>query len=213
MIWTEGLAQLEALEQAQLKLVHRVLEAYDSALYPMDLLTMAAVNRSLALSSGFRQMIAAKNLVCAGSILRLQIDTAARYSAAWRVKDPHEFALAVLKGSQVRDMLSTEGRRMTDRYLVQCLVPDAEWVERVYERTSGYIHLSATHFMASLSVANEDGTFSGKISAVDKPLPEELYEEAVEAFIAASELLMKYVQGWGVTKDNPDAVKAGRPEQ
>jgi len=158
-------------------------------------------------------MIAAKNLVCAGSILRLQIDTAARYSAAWRVKDPHEFALAVLKGSQVRDMLSTEGRRMTDRYLVQCLVPDAEWVERVYERTSGYIHLSATHFMASLSVANEDGTFSGKISAVDKPLPEELYEEAVEAFIAASELLMKYVQGWGVTKDNPDAVKAGRPEQ
>ena len=44
-----------------------------------------------------------------------------------------------------------------------------------------------------------------KISPVDRDeVPEKLYDEAVEAFIASTEIIVRFVDGWIFTKSNPE---------
>ena len=62
--------------------------------YPIDIYTIGAANRTLALSSGFKHHIQEFNLICAGVIVRLHLDTAIQFSAAWLVSKPHDFVLA-----------------------------------------------------------------------------------------------------------------------
>lgn len=127
----------------------------------------------------------AKNLICAGALLRLQLDTALRFYAAFSVERPHEFALAVLEGKRVRDLKDQRGNKLTDAYLVQELGREFAWVLRVYERTSGYVHLPSAHLLSSIGLTDDAaavaGSISIKISAEDEPLPEWIYVEAVDA--------------------------------
>jgi hypothetical protein len=194
-----------------------MVEAYGGALYGMDLLAIGALNRSKAHIAGFRILIEAKNMICAGALLRLQLDTAMRFFAAFLVEQPHDFAIAILRGEKVRDLKDRAGKRMTDAYLSQRLGEEFEWVPRVYERTSGYVHLSSTHLMSALSPSSEndsdDRRFTGKISAEDKPLPEAIYIEAADAFRAATDILLRYVEGWIFTKANPELVQQWKRER
>ena len=168
-----ALAELEAVH---LRLGKEMFEAFGGAMYGMDLLAAGALNRSKAHIAGFSTLIKAKNLICSGALLRLQLDTAMRFFAAFLVERPHDFAMSVLRGEKVRDLKDRSGKKMTDVYLCQKLGEEFEWVPRVYERTSGYVHLSSTHLMSALSPSSgadaDDWTFTIKISAEDKPLPE-----------------------------------------
>ena len=172
-------------------------------MYGMDLLTSGALNRSLAHIAGFTSLLKARNLVCAGAILRLQLDTALRYYASFLVAEPHEFALRVLAGEHIRKLRDEDDRQLTDAYLVEKLGVEFNWIPRVYERTSGYVHLSATHLMAALSPGESERTVEIKISADDKPLPDWIYVEALAAFSASTQVFLKYVYGWIITKSNP----------
>ncbi len=52
-----------------------------------------------------------------------------------------------------------------------------------------------------------------KISEVDSALlPDEIYLEAIDAFQAATEILLRYVHGWAFTKANPD-IKSRKQEK
>jgi hypothetical protein len=212
-----SLDKLGHLDDAHLDLGKRMFEAFGGALYGMDLFTAGALNRSKAHISGFRHLVEAKNLICAGSLLRLQLDTALRFHAAFLVEHPHEFALAVLDGKRVRDLKDRDGKKMTDAYLVEKLGKEYEWVPRVYERTSGYVHLSATHLLSAMGpVEGADPSarsISIKIAAEDKPLPVGLYVEAVDAFVAATEILLQHVHGWVFTKANPELVQRWKSER
>src|SRR5437773_2500032 len=66
--------------------------------YPLDYWAASVLNRSLALISGFATLIEARNFVAAVPLLRLQLDTWLRFSAAWLVVNPHELAVQVLAG-------------------------------------------------------------------------------------------------------------------
>ena len=64
---------------------------------------------------------------------------------------------------------------MTDAYLVEKLGKEYAWVPRVYEKTSGYVHLSSTHIYSTLTpkeAAEDDGahSFEAKIGPGDKDL-------------------------------------------
>lgn len=96
----ESLARLEPLDDAHLELGKQMFNAFGGALYGMDLLAAGALNRSKAHIAGLRQLVEAKNLICAGALLRLQLDTALRFHAAFLVEQPHDFALAVLGASE-----------------------------------------------------------------------------------------------------------------
>lgn len=209
-----ALAELEAVH---LRLGKEMFEAFGGAMYGMDLLAAGALNRSKAHIAGFSTLIKAKNLICSGALLRLQLDTAMRFFAAFLVERPHDFAMSVLRGEKVRDLKDRSGKKMTDVYLCQKLGEEFEWVPRVYERTSGYVHLSSTHLMSALSPSSgadvDDWTFTIKISAEDKPLPETIYIEASDAFRAATGILLRYVEGWIFTKANPELVQRWKRER
>jgi len=205
----QSLARLDELSKLHLTLGREMTEAYGGSLYGMDLLAYGALNRSRAHIAGFTQLIRAENLLCAEAILRLQLDTALRFSAAWLVESPHEFALEVLRGAQIRGLVDRSGKRMTDAYLVSCLAQEYPWVSKVYERTSGYVHFSSVHVLAAVTLkdeAEQRGRFEVKVSDVDKPLPQAIYTEAIDAFAASTEILLHYVHGWTLTKANPEAV-------
>jgi hypothetical protein len=199
--------ELEADRATLLQMTKAMWEAYDGAMYPLDLYANGAINRALSLSMGFESLILQRNILCVGALLRLELDTAIRFAAAWRVDEPHTFALKVLKGTPVRRLKDQTGQLMSDAYLVKCLSPDYPWLEKVYETTSGYIHLSDTHI--SSSVASLDAKtmrFEFQVSSRDDKQPDSLYLEAVAAFREATQIFMRYLRGWTFTKCNPDVV-------
>src|SRR5215471_9979911 len=116
-----ALAKLATLQEKQTDIWLRMLQAYGGAFYPLDMLAVGALNRSAALGAGFRGLIEQRNFLCAAPILRLQLDTALRFYAAFIVEDPHAFASAVLKGTPVRKLKDKSGTFMHDAHLVSCL--------------------------------------------------------------------------------------------
>jgi hypothetical protein len=209
------LAGLRALNKTFLDAGLRMSAAYDGAVYPMDILATGALNRTLALLSGFCLMIEERNLICAGALLRLQLDTALRFYASFRVDKPHEFALQVLGGTPVSKMKDSAGNRLTDHFLVTCLAADYEWLPRVYRETSGYVHLSEKHLLAPYSPDpdGQDRVVQVRVSAEDKPLPDALYVEAIEAFAASAAVFYRYLDGWIFTKANPAEVQRLKRER
>ena len=202
-----AIEDLRAYRQKHFELGKYILQAADASLYPLDILAVATLNRSLALLAGFCALIEARNLLSAAPLLRLQLDNCLRFSASWLVSEPHEFALRVLQGVQIKKLRDANGNALTDSYLVKSLSKEKPWVRRVYEASSGYIHLSDKHVFNAMQASSKDGTINMKISETDYYVSEELYLEAVAAFKAATDLLLEFMYGWGWTKDNPARMK------
>ena len=202
-----ALAKVEADAKAMFELAGNMLRAYGGAMYGFDFLANAAVNRSLAVSSGFRTMIREQNLICAGALVRLQLDTVLRFFAGFIVDQPHEFALKVLEGNRIDRMKDKDGNLMKDRHLVTQLAKEYPWVEEVYERASNYIHLSETHIFSTLSKIDQDaGKYRLKIGSLDRTFPDEVYIDAINTFRACTYIIARYIDGWTYTKDNPKMV-------
>ena len=94
-------------------------------MYMMDFFAIGAIKRNVGTARAFRAMIESWNLVCARALLRMHIDTALRFSAAWLVQDPHSFASQLLGHERIDRMRDSNGRRMTDAYLVS--VRSLDW--------------------------------------------------------------------------------------
>lgn len=209
-----ALTELEAAEKEMLNRALVMMRADDGAVYPFDLFAHGAINRSLALSAGFRTLIRDRNLICAGAILRLQLDTAIRFFAGFIVDKPHDFATEVLKGTPSRKMKDKNGQPMTDWYLVTQLAKEYPWIEPLYKKTSGYVHMSDTHILSTFDGVNDETRVVGiKIGWRDKNMPDSLYLEAIAAFRELTTIFARYVDGWIFTKANPVKVAQMRAER
>ena len=197
-----GLQRLKEKEKRMLRLAGLGMQADGGAMYPFDFWTNAAMNRGIQLSSGFRNSIKKRNAICSGALLRLQIDTALRFSAGWLVKDPHGFVGQIMNGKQTNKIKDRDGNLMTDRYLVERMAQEHPWMEEVYKKTSGYVHFSDVHIWSTLcgTEGKERRTVRTKVGARDREGLSGLYLEMVNAFEAATEILMNYVEGWVYTK-------------
>lgn len=184
-----------------------LVSAHGGDLYGFDFLAVAALNRSMCLLRGFCDLIMSENFVAAAPLVRLQLDNCLRFYAGWLVSEPHDFAMQILDGKHVRNLLDGQGNKMTDRYLVEKFAEkeDARLVT-LYNQTSGYIHLSNKHMYNAIVPEDEEG-LRMKITDKDEFVPDDLYLEAVNAFAAVTKVLLKYVYGWAYTKDNPEIVR------
>lgn len=189
-----------------------MLEADGCKLFPLDFLAVAALNRSLSNSSAFTQMVHAQNYLSAASLVRLQLDTFLRFFASYLVTDPHEFATSVLAGTEVRKLKDRSGAFMTDRYLVDSVSSKFPWVPSVYKSTSGFIHLSDKHIYSAIQSVKDDGTLSMLIGSDPDRFSSQLWVEMTEGFMAATEALFRYLDGWVFTKANPHLVQAAREQ-
>ena len=184
----------------------RVIEADDGALYPLDLLIIASLNRSVCLIKGFTSLIEQNNFISAAPLLRLQVDNCLRISAGTLVHDPHEFAVKILEGEHVSNIKDKDGEKMRDRYLAEKLSDDYPWIMDVYQHSSGYIHLSEKHMLNAISPKKSRGkrNLELKITDEDAFISDEIYEDSIQSFLLATDLLFRYIDGWIFTKDNPE---------
>lgn len=202
----QALGRLEHLDARTLDVAKRLMRV-GGGLYPLDLLAVAAMNRSLCLISGFRKLIASKNFISAAPLLRLQIDNCLRFFAAELAPSTDDFSLAVLRGEEVRRIKSRDGKKMTDAHLVEKLSENYPWIPSVYRATSGYVHLSDRHMFAAMRTVDKESRQIGMVvMREDRFVPDELYLECVEAFEAATMALLDLLESWHEAK----AESAGR---
>ncbi|UOR07423.1 hypothetical protein MUN82_10060 [Hymenobacter aerilatus] len=193
------LTQLQSCDQ-RIKDVAKYMVA-EAVLFPMDLLTSAVLNRSLAMLNGFILLMRGNNSLTALHLVRLQLDSLLRYSAAWLVSEPHSFANEVLAGKSIKTLKDRTGSCMQDWYLVNELAKEYDWVKPVYQATSGYIHLSEKHYHSSTRrKEGADDTIETVISSDDPFIPQYLKIEATEAMIEITNQICNYAFGWADTK-------------
>ena len=126
------------------------------------------------------------------------------------MSSPHEFATSVLAGTEVRRLKDRSGAFMTDRYLVDAVASEFPWAPSVYKSTSGFIHLSDKHIYSAIQPVEDDGRFSMLIGSDPDRFPSELWVEMADGFIAATDALFLYLEGWAFTKANPHLVLAAK---
>lgn len=208
----ELLAALERDRKAMLKLGVAMTGGRDAPMFPLDFMTFGAVKRNLSLTAAMRSMVESWNMVCSRALLRLHIDTSLRYSAAWMVAKPHEFAAQVLGGERIDRMKDREGKRLTDAHLVAVRSADYPWLPAVYERLSGYVHFSGSHIFDSIGSLNDESrTVQFEITDTDLKFPEASWVEVLECFRDATEMLAKYLHGYTATKQmSPTELEAAR---
>jgi hypothetical protein len=204
----DSLSKIKEMEKVHLEYGLKMFSASNGAFYSLDILAIGAIKRSVAHCSAFQMLIRKRNFICAASILRMQLDNALRFYGAFIVENPHDYAKKVLHGISVRKLKDKQGNLMRDHYLVETLAKEYPWITKVYKETSGYIHLSEKHIFNAIDGYNEnDRSANIKISESDIDLPDTMYLEAVNAFIASTEIFLRYLTSWIITKDHPDIVE------
>ena len=168
-----------------------------SALFKLDILAIAVLDRSLALLRGFCDLVEGRNMIAAAPLLRCQMDNGLRFFAATLVENPHDFALKVHKGNPINKQKDRSGKPMTDSYLVQQLTTKVPWVKSLYHQASGYVHLSEQHIFNSIGIPDDDGMTTIKITGHDGSVwTEDRYLEAIEAMDSSTRLVLELVEQW-----------------
>jgi hypothetical protein len=197
----ELLALLEQDRDAMLLTGKRLFGEPNAPMFGLDLLAYGAIKRNLSTTTAIAQMVAAWNMVCARSLLRVHIDTALRFSAAWFVEQPHDFALKVIGGHRIDKLKDQAGSRFTDAHLVEIHAAEYPWLPKVYESLSGYIHFSGSHVFDSVAnLRDEDMSISFEVSATDYKFPEFSWAEILDCTREATGMLSKYLDGYIFTK-------------
>ncbi len=184
-----------------------------SPFFPLDLLALGALKRIVSTSAAIIMMVESRNMVCARTLLRTHIDTSLRFSAAWLVEKPHEFATEILRGDRLDRIKGRDGKRLTDAHLVATHSGQHPWLPEVYARLSGYVHFSDSHIFDSISNLEDDGRIQFAVTAEDLNFPEASWIEVLECFRKATEIFVKYLHGYRVTKSmSPEELGAARRE-
>jgi len=192
-----GLARLRHREGQLLEAAGVVLRAGNGPFLPSHFLVIGTAKKAIAVQSGFSRLIEERNLMCAGALLRLHVDTVARFSALWLVADAELFAGQVIKRARVDRLKDRSGARLTDRHLVKKLAEQLHWVESVYDVTSGFVHLSHEHILAAFRGTQEnDEALRIEIGAHDPHVSESSFVEAIEAFEHLTSILQDMFGHW-----------------
>ena len=193
---TKRLERIEKLE-AELTSKAAPLLSTGTGIGVVDLYVMGAANRTLAQSRGFRAMIESKNFPCAAILLRTQIDTAMRVNGIRYLSDPEAQLRTVLSDEKMfRQLVSSDGKKMTDVFLRERLQEENHWVGSVYHETSDFVHLSFRHLWTSANSLDDDTqTVKFVISGEDAEQDEAAYYDACDAFFQASKLTSLTVLG------------------
>lgn len=203
--FADALSRLEQSEHFHLKFAKGLTESGDRAIFPSDLLCVASLNRSMALHSGFRALMAKRNFTAGAPLVRLELDTALRLWAAGLVDDPHSLAVSILEGKKLSNLTDRDNNKMKDWYLVKSLTAKYPWVQDVYDETSGYVHLSDKHYFNSVQgPPDEDSrTLRFVVSPRGAQLPDSAYVEAADAFLASAKLVFSLIGSWIYAKEHP----------
>jgi hypothetical protein len=182
-----------------------------ATMFALDILAFGAAKRAISATSALKQLIESWNMVTGRTLLRTHIDTSLRFSAAWLVDNPHDFAKKIIAGERLDKIKDRKGNQLRDAYLVECMAPSRPWLPEVYKQLSGFVHFSGAHVFASVASMDGEGSLSFQMSEYDLDYPEESWIELIDCFREATEILSNYLQGYIVTKRAaPEELEAER---
>lgn len=162
-----ALLRLDDDRQALLTAWEAMIGRSDAPFFPLDLLASGAVKRSVSASAAIKMLVESWNMVSARSLLRTHFDTTLRFSAAWIVENPHEFATLAISGRPINKLKDRDGKALTDARLVELRSRDWPWLPKVYDNLCGYVHFSATHLLDAVESVDDDGQINMLISETD----------------------------------------------
>ena len=200
----ELLLNLEEHKRLHIDVTEKMTKADNAKMYPLDLMGISIAKRSMSLIKGFVEMIKQENLICAIPLLRLQLDNSLRFYAAFLVENPHELASHFIEGEAIRRLTEKNThKKLTDRLLVERLSEHYPWIVDVYEKTSGYIHLSDYHLFKTLNKVEPD-----KITAVigdsDSYISIEEKIKTVNTMVKLTTIVLWLINSWALTKETPN---------
>lgn len=196
----ESIEKLRSLREEIPFLGSAIMQAGNMSMYPMDMVIIGIVKRTLSITSAIEKLVLEWNMTCARAVLRMQIDTVLKLSAFWLSSDLQEMARDVIAGKKIIKMKDSSGKKMTDSYLYKKLGEQFEWIPKVYKYTSGYIHFSERHLFDSIIQTNDkDRTVTYAINDKDYNFHEfswiELVKCATDCLKIIKYFLNEYKQG------------------
>jgi hypothetical protein len=96
---------------------------------------------------------------------------------------------------------------------VSKLASEHTWLPTVYKNLSGYVHFSDQHLFSPIQNINEKtGTIEYVIREKDTKYPKLSWVEVIDCFNEATDIFIKYLEGWIFTKSNPEIVEKLKKE-
>ncbi len=176
-----------------------------SNLFKEDFYFCSSLDRCMNLIDGFFAMLKSRNLSCVGALLRVQMDNCLRTYAAFIAKDKDAVIDCIISGERIDKQVDKNGNKLRDGYLKQEISKIDPKFEQVYNKASGFIHLSSAAFYQTL--VNLDDYKIG--FQVGGNLPEDknlVLLEAADAFIHFVQLHFKMLYAVVESKQRADAV-------
>jgi hypothetical protein len=196
------LTNLDQLKGQGTKQLVDAWQADERGIFTTDLVALGVARRTYALIDGFGTLVRARNALCCGALLRLQLDTAMRFYACWLVAEPGTVALALLGDQSLRKIKSRDGRCLTDNYLHEELSKQyGAWVSRVYENTSGFVHFTGRAMLdASTNHRSNARTETVSLQGSGRVWTEPEMIEMVSAFVESVGITVNLLYSWSCTK-------------
>ncbi len=163
-------------------------------------LVVASINRGLGLLRGFCDLMRTGNVIAAAPLVRLQLDSGLRAFALFMTTDPHESAGLVADGQRLDKLRDRAGKRLSDRHIVDTLegLTQAS-IAPVYERASGYVHLSQSHFYHAFDIreaGERPPDVEVKLGALDRFVSIEQRSSVTADFGTATDVLAGIGRVW-----------------
>ena len=190
-------SRLRLLEGSQM--IHNTLARQVTAqvLRATDMLALMVLKRSSALVSGFGQLLISENFTSAVPLIRLQVDNLLRFKAASLAPNPHMFVWEILQGTPINQLHDINKQQMSDRHLRRTFASEYPWLNDVYERTSGFVHLSEQHFTYLYNFERgQSGEFGARlyVGPKDPFVPPAGYKNALDTMLQATDAVLAGIE-------------------
>lgn len=168
------------LRKSYIKVLSNHFEEADGKLfYKTDLVMFAVMDRNIGLLDALPPLLKNKNVHALAPLIRVQLDGLLRLYAFSLVENQNELAKHMLNGEHLRKFKSSSGDKLTDAFLTDCIASDCPWVPRVYEKLSGWIHLSIEHIRIASVIGDEEPQITVGIGSYRQHLPDLLFDEMI----------------------------------
>ena len=205
-------SRIEQLQAMRKKAVSIAAGIIGKTLCMDDLFFCASVDRCIRLIDGFIPMLQARNLTCAGVLLRMQMDNCMRTYAAFIAEDRNAAVQCIIDGNPIKNLKDSSGKKMTDGHLKDEVAKIDPIFSTVYDNASGYVHLSEKAFYQTVDSCDNYGMGI----QIGQELPEKRNApllEAANAYIHFVKLHFKLLQAVVDSKQRFDALQSERESQ
>ncbi|HNP29349.1 MAG TPA: hypothetical protein PKK23_09910 [Nitrospirales bacterium] len=193
-----AITHLKWVEAGILDVGIRLMKSADGHIFIFDQFAIATLNRAVAISSAFHKLVNDFNMVAAGALVRIHLDTALRYFASHLVDNCDAFAESVLRGEPIHKMVDRNGNKLNDFHLSNEFEKQVPGIRNLYERACGYVHFSGVHVARVLDgvVDRENFVIGTKIGATDRGLSDDYYIDACNTVSEISKIIINLVESW-----------------